>query len=369
MLNLESVWFKSVSGNVSLINTIRTSINDGKSVVLCVPRDLPWRSSLREYIDDLEGYYCDSAVDYKEEIDGQDLKNFLLENYTVDGGDSYRNQDFFEYYEKNQKEKECIIWLKGIPEERQDEVIKFCAEYMRKIKNATPIVVEVNKLPQQKQGDRIKVIEWEKCISAHDLLTYGNLAVGNVEGLSMSQKQYIANACMEIFGYDVEIFSYVLQNEELFQKLLRGEIMEVLQELAYVYDQRGEEEGHILYSYKHEQQKKIFQKLWRTQLKTFFPAIELYRANYIEKNMNKLQAQLQKKEYVGEVEGKKIRIENAEEIEIGLLRTVSFEGGIASKEEYYEMSLYREVRNDLAHIHSVTVEKMEKLWESSIGKN
>jgi hypothetical protein len=85
--------------------------------------------------------------------------------------------------------------------------------------------------------------------------------------------------------------------------------------------------------------------------------------------MNKLQAQLQKKEYVGEVEGKKIRIENAEEIEIGLLRTVSFEGGIASKEEYYEMSLYREVRNDLAHIHPVTVEKMEKLWESSIGKN
>ena len=374
--NFNQVWWENVSGPRAFLEKALDALHSKNSLALRLPADMPCRDEFRSNVTNSADGYHISIIDVCDSFGNRTIEEYFLEELSCDQGGNYRGEDFFEYYRAHCLPTNTVFWFKGIPQEKQQDFYDFCKKYMKKGRSELPLLAfEITADLKLENLKSVEYLDWFDYVTPYDSLEYGFLTVSQIKSLTSFQKNYVANVCAEVFGYDVEIFTEALTDDTLREGILNGNFETVLATLADEYPRRGEKQAqrsddrqHVLYLYRNGKREEIDRKIWRAQLNVFYPAIELFRAEFIAKWKTELQAQLERCEYFHNVDGEKVRLVQASEIEINQLRIISSDCGLLDEKQFNEMVVYRDTRNCLAHLSRLPSELLQKLWASPLNK-
>lgn len=115
---------------------------DGKSMILCLSENVPWRDTLLELVEDrLKLENPKNALD-RMQCPEEEVGLFLLNRYCkTERRATYRfGMNYAEFLGKCEDTvlNDRYLWVSGIPKNRYDEWISFIVEYRKNVRNKTP---------------------------------------------------------------------------------------------------------------------------------------------------------------------------------------------------------------------------------------
>lgn len=357
------IWWGEIGGSVRFLQSISDGFSDGKSVLIVIPQDMPWRDYMRDNFN-LPSGAVRFDVDVAERWSGstkiaENLSDYIIENNTPRKG--YRG-DFFAYYASNCSNRNSVYWFKGIPEALCKSCIAFLIEYAERSagRNLPPIVMEVRCEFKEVKCQKVCVVNWQKYVTSFDSMLFAYWLVP--QELLPLQKKYLAEVCSSLFEWDAEICAYAIKKYS--RQILQCKWDVLFAELSNGFPRRGQDINHFLSLYRNDRMELLLTRIWQAQIRTFFPVIEEKRLNYVKKYYNYFIGVLNDRRFniVDCLTGKKIS--DPYDLEIGqiVFCTVKVNGSIDGKDKIILDSLH-DARNDLAHLNVLTAEKIDKLFK------
>lgn len=102
----------------------------------------------------------------------------------------------------------------------------------------------------------------------------------------------------------------------------------------------------------------IHHALWLTQLKLIFPQLEIFRRDFVKKYKPQIESLLP---YVAS--NRKV-VDKPDEAELGDLYSMFVGENCLSCDDWEQLKIYREARNKLAHLETLTLEQVETILHS-----
>ncbi|WP_312652263.1 hypothetical protein [Proteiniclasticum sp.] len=377
MVKHDKLWWNNITGPASFRDAIVDMLLSRKNLILSVQQDTPWRQQLRYSVEEeAKSNNCHFIfMDYSDE---GIVEDGLLMHLITTCGDSGVSGRFRNGVMKTQKFLAehgildgRVIWLKGIPDENVQSVLREVAYYADETKHsrqAGTFVVEVRNLNIKVSGKgNIETLRSMEYITSYDTLLFAFIIASQREMTNKNIKTYLAHLSSEIFGYDSEMCYEFLQQFDV----NREEPLDGIQKVYDLYKDSGRgvyefefTEQHPFYLLTSGQGDLINKRIWKSQVHVLFPFIEQRRIEIIEKWSERLLKCLPIIDTFG------TQITELMDVEIGLLsyllnpynstNQIKLE---VDQETYHLIKLMASVRNRLAHLDICTSETIMNLFE------
>lgn len=291
MIQAEAYWWESITGPQELIETVANEIRSRKTVALMVPEDLPWRDSMRAAVQneirkspELNNVDV-QFIDVKDECSGvKNIGEYLLQRYATDVvASNYRGRESLQsYISKNGVLNNRLLWVKGMTKEDEKNWIDFCRTYTISADIEGHIVLEI-RFAGKEDEPNISYIQYASYISDYDVLLFNSVYLDKHDRtISRVWQQYIATLCANLCGTDAEISLELMESTDFRAQ----EPLQRVREIAGMeyYLRRGENSrNHVLNAARQGRTQEIESRIWKAQLQTIFPLLEMERASFIEK--------------------------------------------------------------------------------------
>lgn len=303
----EEFWWQNVTGPHALVTSVSSALQENRSVVLQVPPDLPWRHSMRSAIQqDLRSRIDNSDV-VLESIDNVDDNpdhllpgRFLLNRFAPSAvSKGYREKGkttIQAYLSAYRVLKNRIIWINGLDRDSANQWIQFCHQFPSHTVRDGLFVLEVPETLPAFSASNLRFIPFSDCISSYDVQLFNLVILGEDRSLTSVWKGYIASLLANVCDVDAEVSCQLLHGMDF----RTTSIWDGLQELAALpeFSRRGRDKSskHIFHSCRSGRQDVISYRVWKTQLQTVFPIIEMGRIRLIETWSKEIQHLLDKRE-------------------------------------------------------------------------
>lgn len=371
-ISQDKVWWNNITGPARYKNAIVESLRSHQHVILFVQANIPWRHQLRFSVEGETKSNDDvfSYIDYEDQImeDTPFLKQ-IIDRYAEESvARKYREgvMKAHEFILDHEILKNKVIWIKGIPEDKIDGVIKDITLYANESgmsKNAGRFLVEVrNSKLKRTQHKRIAVIGWEEYISTYDTLLFAHLMASKKDIKIKLFQSYLAHVSAEICGYDSEICLEFLEDF----RVEKDDPLEVFREMSDRYQGTGRGEfqeeltqQHPFYYLHNNQIEKIRNSVWKAQVQVLFPYIEEYRILIIDKWKDSISQCLPIKDAFHE------SIENPVDVELGTMFHLLHHGLVLDMDTEKAVRLLYKVRNKLAHLDICDSKEINELLTMS----
>lgn len=357
-MEMDKVWWNHIIKPKWFLNQMVECILKKKSVVLFVPKVIPWYNSMIELIEEqLHKESADYAFEMIESpIDDKEVGEFLLEKYCKkEKRATYRPAISYAKFLGGSEDivlHNRFIWVRHITKEKYEEWCNFIVEYKKTVGENRACAVFILEIMdpsiERLKRKNIDVMIYENIISEYDRYTFCALLASEIN-IKENLKQYLADLVASVCGNNIELCAMCIQKGIWFLKDPNGVLTEVL-------EQECREEGNC-FDLK-ETGENIQNIIWNSQLRIFFPIIENYRSSFIHQYKAKFEKFLPVQNIFGEA------IENVQDMEIGilcyLLEKEEFLLDVKEK-EYEKLNHYRNARNKLAHLESLSFDVIEEM--------
>ena len=370
-------WWSHITGAHLVVTKVVDALMENSNVIIDIPADLPWRQVMRSVIEDefrRKTGFSDTIIeiiDAKDDVpDDMSPGAYLLQGYAPNkevrnGYRSKMSVSIQDYIKKNGVLKNRIIWIKGLSEQRSAQWLEFCSAYQCESSESGMFVLEVQGDKQKKTFPDMHTVRLLNCISSYDVQLFNSFIVEERKGLTMEWKRYLATAAANICNTDSEISAYLLEHIAPD----RQSPLDVIEELADLpqYVARGTDRysAHIFAYCRSHDSKELEQRLWKAQIKTLFPLIEMERIQIITEYYEDLQDILDNHsvEQFGEIIRDPIRLE------LGTLCYLMCRHScFHDKYTRDRIDFLHQCRNHLAHAHCCNVSEVKELLDGSIYK-
>lgn len=356
---MDTIWWKQITKANIFAGKIIDALRREQSLVLCLPRFVPWYESLFRIIED--GLTISGAqrnIYIYEATDEEPGKLLLNEFCKREVRSEYRiGKSYAEFLATRQALtlNSSIIWLRGLNKNQLVQWAKFVNDYNKCLSKYTTgalFVLETNESSVSSIKGKIESLSFSSEISAYDKYTFCILASSSTS-VSSDVMPYLAELVSSICSDDIELCAECIRYGKEFAKDPAA-CMERIAENE-MHSNGTPFEADLLFP-------GIEYHTWESQIRLLFPKIERFRTDFIKRHYKDIAYNLPITNNFDET------IENPEDVEIGLLYALTKNGAIQmhSNEEFGILRFYKDVRNNLAHIKPVNYESVCRILEAKL---
>lgn len=288
------LWWEEITGPSRLVRDIAGALLEATPVLLQVPGDLPWRAKMRTAV---EGVLREAdrnlLVDYIDCAEGgegtPDVPRFLLSRYAPpEVKNGYRvssGRTIHQYIQEQGVLKNRVIWVKGMTAGDDRSWLDFCRSYRPKSCGDGLFVIE-----SYGEGLRVsgmQTMRYADRVSRYDALLFNSMMVslGRNAPDSLERKQYVASAASLLCGRDVELSGMLLEEADLAGECPIESLCRVARSPYFARRMEAEnlEAAHPFVLIRSGREREMEHVLWKAQLQTLFPLLEMERIALAER--------------------------------------------------------------------------------------
>ena len=338
---MDRLWWNHITKAHKFIEDLALAAVEGKSILLSLPQQVPWRETLLELVGDRLKMETPNNTFETISCPQEEVGLFLLNRYCrKERRATYRyGMTYAAFLGKCEDTvlNDRYLWISDIPKEKYEEWLDFIIEYNQNVTAKTPAVFILETSDPRfanKAKKGIKKIAFDQNIGSYDKFAFCALAATE-NHCKEYLRPYLAELAALVCSEDVELCAECVCAGSDFLRDPRGVIDDITRQQyrsdgeAFQFEKSGEEVERLV---------------WETQLKNIFPVIERYRSCVIRKYRKPIQSALPISSPSGE------KVIHPEEVEVGMLLYLAGSGALSlSTAEYEELRQFREARNKLAH--------------------
>lgn len=370
-------WWNNITGAYFVVTQITDVLLNNATAIIDVPSDLPWRKQMRSAVESGFRNKTTSPEVIIEIIDAADdcsydimPGKFLLQQYgqSREICNGYRDRSkrtIQEYLKEKSVLKNRIVWVKGLSGKQADEWLKFCKDYYSESSETGLFVLEIHEPYTRIEYKKLTYIKFHDFVTSYDVQLFNSFILDESDGLNSNWKRYISTAAASLCSIDAEISELILRTKDL----KKTSMLSVIEEIADYpqYRLRGGDElsTHVLAYQRKGELTELEHRLWKAQIQTLFPLIEMERVKMI----NSFKTELKKALENNHIEQYEEQLKEPVEIELGTLCYMLSAGLIHVENRDVRDRIYflHICRNLLAHAHCCNTEQVSRLLDQNIA--
>ena len=336
------IWWEDLNGPRRFLVEAAEKLSGGKSIVMCLPKRIPWEEIMRDVLEKLLRKGTQSIKIVNAENISDEPQEYVLKNFCA-------NKDGFRPYNKKAYAKflaeskgialnDSCIWIRNASSAQIDKWFSFIADYQNFLggKRGGVFLLEAGDYWLGKSG--VEFLSYADKISGYDSFAFNIFAAADFANENHLMKQYLAELVSALTEGDVEFGAACIARSDELLKDPEDFFSNILWEGKFTSDKSTED---------------IEQAIWMTQLKLIFPLVETFRRNFI-------------RQYEDQIKNAQLFYSAPEEIEIGQLYGLfNQKRWLINEIDAVNLEFYREVRNKLAHLSTLTFEELQKIFEKN----
>ncbi len=337
MMDNSKIWWKMINNPRRLVSNICKALLEEKSVIIGDCNFLPFHDDFKKSIEDkLSKANARRSINYlnANNIDSSiNIEDFFFENYcSIDTQRKYFPKKGYSKTQFLLEQKDFLlndkfVWVSNIDSNAVSKWADFISKYCRlqKTNNLCAVfVIEFNSNFTGKIKNCI-VENYKSYVSEYDYYIYSML---------MSANSDIDNK--RITNYAAEISSMLCANNAEYCEFLMSDIYRIINDTANVYSECMD---------RNIQESELNAVIWNAQIKHLFPIIESYRRDIVEKYGEFLKVYLPYKTNYGVIINELSELDLCNILDIMKKYSINI-----TKDELNKLHLYKDARNDLAHL-------------------
>jgi len=336
------IWWEDLNGPRRFLDDTAENLSAGKSVVLCLPYRVPWLNTMRDTLEKFlrKGTQTIKFIDAEKIL--SEPQEYVLKYFCA-------NKDGFRPYSKKAYAKfladstgialnDSCLWIRNATSAQVDEWFTFIADYQNFLngKRGGVFLLEADENFIGKAG--VEIFSYADKISDYDSFAFNIFAASDFANKNHLMKQYLAELVSALTEGDVEFGAECIDRSEDFLKNPVKTFDDIFWEGKFTSGKSIED---------------IEQAIWMTQLKLIFPLVETFRRNFIRR-------------YEEQIKNTPPFYSAPEEVEIGqLYGQFNQRRWLLDPNDADDLEFYREVRNKLAHLSTLTFDELQKIFEKN----
>lgn len=355
MIDAGFVWWKQISSARIFIEKFVDAANSDKSIVLCLPKSVPWYDRMRDEVaDKLNNNYMIEDIDSCLDNVGK----FIFERFcNPNSRHEYRpNKTYAEFMAKRQDTvlSQKFVWVRNVVGSVMKEWLDFVCDYRKNVpKGDRPAVfiletTDAEFIDRNRKGIEIHSMTDE--VSQYDRFIFCSLMATEYNTCKDNLKDYLSELVSNVCCEDIEMCAEGIKKGRQFMADTEGCLRSII---GSAYRSGGE---NFSFSFDED----VLERLkWEAQIRTVFPKLEDYRVRLIERHQKVIQERLERYP-IYDSSGQEIT--DAYYVELGALNWLSSEGVLRlSPGEADKLRMYKDARNSLAHLKSIPFQDVEKI--------
>ncbi len=353
---MDKLWWNHITKAHKFMEDIAAAALEGKSVILSLPENVPWRNTLIELVEDrlklgnpknsFEILPCP-----EEEVGFFLLHRFCKKERIA----AYRyGMTYAEFLGQCRDTvlNDRYLWITDIPQEKYDEWLEFITVYQKNTTEKAPAVfiLETSDAAFAKRTRKgMRQLVFDQHIGAYDKFAFCALAATE-NSCKDHLRPYLAELAATICGDDIELCAACVSMGAAFVKDPADTVRRIAAE-------KCRSSGQAFHFSKTDEQMKRL--VWETQIKNVFPVIEKFRGSFIKKYDSQIKKALPISNSCGET------VTIPEDVELGTLVYMAGCGFVCvNSREYQELEQFRDARNRLAHLDILEPDAAEEVLKT-----
>lgn len=349
---METIWWNQVTNAVKYVTNIKQSLLEEKSILLRYASGMPWRDQLvNSVIEAVKLHNGDKKFVKVSNVD--DLGKYLLKEFCK----PEKRTEFrpSKGYAKFFAESDDIVlhdrylWVKIDSLKNLEDWLNFVSDYIKergkKASNAV-FILEWSGEASTSVKKGIKVYSFDDYIGEYDRIVFAVLASSSIKDRPFINT-YLSELVANVAGNDIELaaecinhYKSFLENPLAFMRMTSDEKIRSDGE-QFCYSKDADEVAHLI---------------WLSQIKTIYPYLEEYREDFVQRHYNAIAKQLPIQASYGET------YDDPKDVELGTLMYMAGSGIISlNTAEYKKLKKYKEARNKLSHLTSLSIREIKDL--------
>ena len=342
MNEISGIWWRQITGARKFLDKTAATLASGKSAVIRLSEATAWledmRDILKEFLNKKFG-----GIKAVHEINAAAIEiepaNFVFENFCSENVKS----EFIPFGEKarvkflaNRNDitlNNACLWIRGGSEAQVAKWFSFIADYHNFLcgRSKGIFLLEAGTDFNSAGKADVEIFSCDGAISDYDCFAFNIFLAAEFGKGDKFTKRYLAELVSNTTGLDVERGAECIKCGNDFLKNPR----------------------RIL---KNKPREEIDRAIWTTQVKLIFPLLEIFRRDFVKK-YEPLITSLLPFELNS---GKKIYV--PDEAELGDLYSI-LSGENLSQADWEDLKIYRDARNKLAHLATLTLEEVQTIFK------
>ena len=342
MIETSEIWWRQITGARNFLDKVANALANGKSSVICLSNSTPYyenmREILREFLNKKFG-----GIKAVREVNAADISlepaTFVFENFCSDDIKS----EFIPFgqnaHVKFLAERDDIalnnicLWIRDASTPQAQIWYNFIADYHKFLRGKAKgiFLLETGDDFALTGRNDVEIFYCADEISDYDCFAFNIFIAAEFGKGDKFLKRYLAELVSNTTGLDVEKGAECIKCGADFlknpQKFLENKSRE-----------------------------EIDREIWTAQIKLIFPLLEIFRRDFVKK----YQPIIEKLLPFEMSSGKKIDL--PDEAELGDLYSI-LGGQNLPQNDWEELKIYRDARNKLAHLSTLTLEEIQTIFK------
>jgi len=354
MAEMDKIWWNQITRANRLLHGISETMLAGKSVILSLPPSVPWYQTMYSQVEEYlhQGNPNNSLLSFP--CPQGDVGEYLFESYckrekraTFRRGTSYAA---FLAKSEDLVLNNRYLWVRDVSGGKLEEWGCFLAKYNSNLPQGMPPAVFLFEVAEgaaaRKAVKGVQNFCFSNEIDAYDCFAFCALA-STEEGISLALRPYLAELVSTLCRDDLELCAVCIQQNRTFLENPQMVLQDIHQKKLRS-DGRPFDTSSVLDN--------LRERLWESQLKLLFPALQRYLVGFIQAYKEEIQAALPFTTSYG------AEINDPRDVELGLLVYLAdAKQLVLDSAAYQQLTLFRDARNSLAHMKPIDFSAVEKI--------
>ena len=337
------IWWEDLNGPRIFIRDAADNLLNGRSVVLCLPEHVPWIDTMREVLErrlskGTQSIKVVEAKDISSEPPEYVLKEFCEKMEGFRPAKKGAHAKFLAERTGISLNSSCI-WIRNATPAQVAKWFSFIADYHKFLngKRGGVFLLEANDFIASGKSD-VEIFSYADRINDYDSFAFNIFTAADFGNENHLMKQYLAELVSALTEGDVEFGAACIDRSGDFLKNPDVVFENILSTGKFTSKKTPDD---------------IEQAIWTTQLKLIFPLVETFRRNFI-------------RQYEEQIKNTPPYYSVPEEVEIGQLYGLfSQRRWLIDDFDANDLEFYREVRNKLAHLGTLSFDELQKIFEKN----
>lgn len=287
------LWWENVTGPLQMVSAMEYAMRDGKSVILRHPGFLPWQDLLRDLTHSAMDTIVMDRPMKKDEIIPGILKQFSSK-HAFDCPPVYKNQ--VEFVKSRHIFQGSTIWISVQDKTSADQIIRFVSDYRGDDYDAYgAFVLAISaETAVPNVSNRVEVICYQDYVRSNSLRLFSSLLAEDMPGIPGNMREYAAAVIASVCEPDPELIPALMESLDVSCET-PDEALRRMWEDAYFQDldrNLSDLRSHPFVLLQNGDSEAFQNRVWRAQLQTLFPEIEVERTDIVKAHYSDIQEAL-----------------------------------------------------------------------------
>ncbi len=351
-MNTINCWWNEVPNAIRFLEEVTMELEDGKSILLEIPERLPWPT---EFYDQFDCCIGRLGISRNLRFIEDDLTscpgNILMQKFCK----SERRAQFrpnigyaaFLADPQGSTLPNMLVYVKNLKGERLNEWIQFVHEYSKATHGGgASFLLETTE--HFSNVPALNVRSYAGAINNFDTYAFYMLRASSFSG-SINLRRYLAELAFALCETDAELGGACLEQSKEF-------MADPLKRIEDVCSHQERSDGTAFNM--PDTINALIKGIWRAQIRLFFPILEDFRQDFVERHKKELERCMPVKNSLGEL------IYDPGELELGTLSMLAGQKSLfLLPRDYDKLMVYKEARNRLAHLEPMNMEMLYEVLE------